>query len=215
MTASRLRFVLEFFGLTVGLSSLIVLATGFAATVGDPSDKSSAPSGAVVSPLALINPAYARQQALAAASRSERQSDLQQSRAEAEQVQATISDLLALSPTDAELWMMQGRLAASVQAADQRIAEMLKMSYLTGPSDFTLMPSRLEIAMTTRALSDPMLEVLAEGDVRAILRKRADFSGKLIESYHRATEPGKAFLDRAAASDPEFAARLTASRRLN
>jgi hypothetical protein len=215
MTASRLRFVLAFIGLFTGLASLIVLATEFAATVGDLSSRSSDPSGAFVASLALINPTYARQQGFAAASRSKLQSGSEPPRVEAEQMQAMISALLALSPTDAELWMMQGRLAASLQATDQRIAEMLKMSYLTAPGNFTLMPSRLEIAMTSRALSDPVLEVLAEGDVRALLRMRADLSDKLVESYHRATESGKAFLVRAAASDPRFVERLAASRRLN
>mgnify|MGYP003577255966 CR=1 FL=1 len=202
-------------GLVVGVSSLIALATGLAATGSEQSNEPSSLPAAFVSSLALIKPSYAREQAFAAVSRSRLQSGLRQSGTEAEQAQAAISALLALSPTDATLWMMQAELAASRQANDQRVAELLKMSYLTAPSDFNLMPSRLDIAMTTRALSDPVLEVLAEGDVRAILRKRMDLSDKLIESYGRASEPGTAFLVRAAASDPQFVARLAASRRSN
>lgn len=208
MMASRLRFIFVAIGLVVGLGSLIALATALAATVSEQSSESSSFPSAFVQSLALIRPGFARQHAFTVVSRL-------QSRAEAEQAQATISALLALSPTDATLWMMQAQLAASLRATDRRIAEILKMSYLTAPGNFDLMPSRLDVAMTTGALSDSVLEVLAEGDVRAILRQRTVLSDKLIESYHRATEPGKAFLKRAAASDPRFAARLTVSRRTN
>jgi hypothetical protein len=189
MTASRLRIVLAVIGLVGGLGSL----------------------GALVM---AVKPAPARQQALANVSELRLQSASPKPKAEIEKAQAAVSSVLAWSPTDSELWVVQGRLAASLRATDQRIADVLKMSYLTAPGNFALMPGRLDVAMTTKALSDPMLEVLAEGDVRAILLKRPDLANGLVDSYQRATEPGKAFLARAAAaSNPAFAARLAASRR--
>jgi hypothetical protein len=189
MTISRLRIVLATIGLVGGLGSLVALVMA-------------------------INPTPARQQALANVSELRLQSASPQPKAQIEKAQAAVTSLLAWSPTDSELWVAQARLAASLRAADQRIADVLKMSYLTAPANFTLMPGRLDTAMTTKALSDPMLEVLAEGDVRAILLKRPDLTNRLIESNQRATDLGKAFLARAAAaSNPEFAARLAASRR--
>lgn len=211
--AAGLRSILLTVGLMAGFVSLSVLTTELAATVIEPTSRSSEVSQALVAPLALINSSYARQQTLAAVPDPRLPAGSRPSRAEIEQTKAMISTLSALSPTNPELWIIQARLAASLRADDQRIAEMLKMAYLTAPSNFALMPSRLEIAMTTSAVSDPVLEVLAEGDIRAILLKRIELSDDLLAIYQRATEPGKAFLMRAAASDTPLSARLTAANR--
>jgi hypothetical protein len=118
-----------------------------------------------------------------------------------------------LAPADGGLWTMRARLAAARGAPNQDIAESLKMSYFTAPNDFDLMPARLDVALRTKALTDPILEVLAQGDMRAILLKRADLADRLLESYRGASEAGKAFARRTADGiDSRFAARLNATR---
>lgn len=134
-------------------------------------------------------------------------------RAAIDKVEAQLAYVLRLAPTDGALWSLDARLAAAGGTKDQDLAELLKMSYFTAPNDLSLMPTRLDVAVRTRALSDPVLEVLAAGDMRALLLKRPELSGRLIESFKAGSEPGKAFMKRTSDGiDLQFAARLNAAR---
>jgi hypothetical protein len=113
---------------------------------------------------------------------------------------------LGIGPHNSRLWLVLALLEARRNPADPRVAEALKLSYLTGPSRVELIPARLQSATSNNALSDADLSELARGDVRAILTELPDQRPSLVNDYARASETGKAFLRESVNMlDPKFA----------
>lgn len=114
---------------------------------------------------------------------------------------------LAMAPHSAGLWAAAAALKARANADDPSTADLLKLSYYTGPHDLAIIPLRLGIATSGNALTDPDLKQLAKGDVSALLSSAmADGRQVLTASYSRASRIGKGFLDEAArAIDPNVA----------
>jgi hypothetical protein len=112
---------------------------------------------------------------------------------------------LGIGPHDSRLWLVLALLEARRNPADPRVAEALKMSYLTGPGRVELIPARLRSATSNNALNDSDLSELARGDVRAILTQLPDQRSSLVNDYARASETGRAFLkDSINMLDPKF-----------
>ena len=112
---------------------------------------------------------------------------------------------LGIGPHDSRLWLVLALLEARRNPADPRVAEALKMSYLTGPSRIELIPARLQSATSNNVLSDSDLSELARGDVRAILTELPDQRSSLVNDYARASETGRAFLRESVNMlDPKF-----------
>jgi len=199
------RSILTVLGVITALVAMLVLGVE---SVGSFAADNSPPGRLTM----LVVPGGARERALMvgksalAAPRSERQTRVDEAR-------HTIARYLSLVPTDGALWALQAQLAAANKPQDQEIADLLKMSYFTAPNDPQLMPLRLAVAVRTKALSDPVLETLAAGDVRAILLRRKDLADGLIETSRDATDVGRASLQRLVdAIDPQFGASLNAQR---
>jgi len=199
------RSILTVLGVITALMAMLVLGVE---SVGSFVADNSSPGRLTM----LVVPGGARERALMvgkralAAPRSERQTRVDEAR-------HTIARYLSLVPTDGALWALQAQLAAANKPQDQEIADLLKMSYFTAPNDPQLMPLRLAVAVRTKALSDPVLETLAAGDVRAILLRRKDLADGLIETSRDATDVGRASLQRLVdAIDPQFGASLNAQR---
>lgn len=200
-----MRSILTVLGVITALMAMLVLGVE---SVGSFVADNSSPGRLTM----LVVPGGARERALMvgksalAAPRSERQTRVDEAR-------HTIARYLSLVPTDGALWALQAQLAAANKPQDQEIADLLKMSYFTAPNDPQLMPLRLAVAVRTKALSDPVLETLAAGDVRAILLRRKDLADGLIETSRDATDVGRASLQRLVdAIDPQFGASLNAQR---
>jgi hypothetical protein len=112
---------------------------------------------------------------------------------------------LGIGPHDSRLWLVLALLEARRNPADPRVAEALKMSYLTGPSRIELVPARLQSATSNNVLSDSDLSELARGDVRTILTQLPDQRSSLVNDYARASETGRAFLRESVNMlDPKF-----------
>lgn len=112
---------------------------------------------------------------------------------------------LGIGPHDSRLWLALALVDAHGNPANLRVAEALKMSYLTGPNSAELIPVRLQRVTSGDALRDSDLSELARGDVRAILTKLPDQRPMLVNDYARASETGKAFLKESVSLlDPKF-----------
>ena len=121
---------------------------------------------------------------------------------------------LEIGPHDSRLWLVLALLQAHSNPADPRVAESLKMSYLTGPNQAELIPSRLETVTSSNALRDTDLGELARGDVRAVLTQLQNQRQTLVNDYARASETGKTFLkDSVGTLDPKFADALLGTKK--
>jgi hypothetical protein len=119
--------------------------------------------------------------------------------------QETARRALGIGPHDSRLWLVLALIEARRNPADPRVAEALKMSYLTGPGRVELIPARLRSATSNNALNDSDLSELARGDVRAILTQLPDQRSSLVNDYARASETGRAFLRESVNMlDPKF-----------
>jgi len=113
---------------------------------------------------------------------------------------------LKLGPHDSRTWLTLALLQARSNPVDPRIAESLRLSYLTGPNRTELIPVRLRTATLGTSLNDPDLSELARADVRAVLTQFPDAMQVLGGSYAAASEIGKRFLEESVRTiDPKSA----------
>jgi hypothetical protein len=120
-----------------------------------------------------------------------------------EAVQAAARTALRIGPHDARMWLTLAQLRAHGNLGD--IVEPLKMSFFTSPNQAELIPPRLDLVSSITTLSDPDLQELAAGDVRAILTRFADLRPLLVTAYARGSAAGKKLLDDSVKTiDPKF-----------
>ncbi len=123
------------------------------------------------------------------------------------------SSALKIGPHDSRMWLVLALLQARNDLGDPRIAESLKMSYLTGPNRADLVPARLDAVTLGQSLNDPDLKELARGDVRVVLTQFPDLRPALVNDYVRGSSIGKAFLEESARTfDPKFVDSLRSAR---
>jgi hypothetical protein len=128
---------------------------------------------------------------------------------EKESAEYAIKATLRVAPHNSRMWLLLAMVQASNNPADPFIAESLKMSYLTGPNQAEIIPSRLSVVTASNALRDPDLGDLARSDVRALLTQLPEQRQTLVSDYAAASEAGKKFLDQSvAAVDPAFSDKL-------
>lgn len=122
-----------------------------------------------------------------------------------DRAQDAVKSALKIGPHDSRMWLVMALLQARADLADPRIAESLKMSYLTGPNRADLIPTRLDTLTSGQSLNDPDLKEFARGDVRVILTKFPDLRPALVSDYVRGSSLGKAFLEESVRTfDPKF-----------
>lgn len=112
-------------------------------------------------------------------------------------------------PHDSRIWLVLAMLTSQRNPADPGVADLLKMSYFTGPNFAAIIPTRLLLVATGKLSADPDLKELARGDVRLILTRRPDLKNAINAAYRRGSAEGKLFLeDSVKAIDPKFAMAL-------
>jgi len=117
-----------------------------------------------------------------------------------------------LSPHDARAWLLLAASDARIEAFRERIAGPLKMSYLTGPNQADLMPTRLPLAVGSEAIADDELQVLVQGEVSTIVTLRPDLKPVIALAYRRAVPEGKRLIEQVLGPlDPNFTDALRAS----
>lgn len=205
----KFRLLLSFIVLLVGTVAMANLGAGFRraepllsiSRIASAASDDQLASAKLVSTLMPLRSDLTAEYALAAASRA-LNSDQP---APAEIAMDAVKSSLKVGPHDSLMWLVLALLQTRTNAADQRIAESLKMSYLTGQNRVDLIPARLRSATSGNTLTDTDLAELAKGDVRAILTQLSDQRPSLIDDYARASQIGRAFLEASIkAVDPKF-----------
>jgi hypothetical protein len=126
-----------------------------------------------------------------------------------QEAQAAAKQALLAGPHDSRIWLVLALLRSQRNPRDPQLAELLKMSYFTGPNFLEVVPTRLQAVATSVALDDPDLRELARGDVRLILTRRPDLRTTITDAYRRGSPAGKLFIEASVKTiDPKFAASL-------
>lgn len=124
-------------------------------------------------------------------------------------VGAAAERAIALGPHDARSWLLLAEVHARIDGLNRTISGPLRMSYYTGPNDFSLMPTRLSLATATDAITDPEIRDLATNDVRTILLHRFELKPAISAAYRSASPDGKHLIEAAVSLfDPGFLQQL-------
>jgi hypothetical protein len=100
-----------------------------------------------------------------------------------------------LVPTDSRMWLL---LALIDQRRDQPghgISGPLKMSYYTGPNAMDLIPTRLQLAVSSTAINDPELQDLVTREIRTIVTRRPELRPALLRAHRAASSEGRRFIE--------------------
>jgi hypothetical protein len=115
---------------------------------------------------------------------------------ETDLARSQLTNALSRVPYDAELWLALALLEAQRDPSGPATVEALRMAYFTAPNEAELMPVRLDMATRFDALADPDLRELVQGDVRLMLTRQPDQKAAVVSAYRRASNRGKAFLEK-------------------
>ena len=107
------------------------------------------------------------------------------------------------------LWLIRAKLFRQQGEPDDKIAESLKMVYLTSPVSGELTFDRLDAGLKLQNFDDPELVEFLKGDISGFLLQRVEQQSRLLDAYRTASPAGKTFLERVVADlKPEYLSAL-------
>lgn len=107
------------------------------------------------------------------------------------------------APDQPGAWLLLAGLASRYRWSKPDPAEVLKMSYYTGPSELRLIPLRLLVTAQLENLNDDELLQLARRDIRLLIAHQG--KPAVIQAYQSATPAGKHFIEQTIGEiDPTF-----------
>jgi hypothetical protein len=120
--------------------------------------------------------------------------------------QEAVESTLRKSPINSLAWLIFSVLKAKIGG---ETSSALKMSYFTGPLPANAIASRIRMVVTTSAIADDDIRLLAPADVRAIFVRHPALETEISATYRLASTPGKKFLlDTIQGVDPKFVTML-------
>jgi len=130
-----------------------------------------------------------------------------QERKTADTVHELAARAASYAPIRARTWLLLARVAAEPA---QRV-EFLRMSYLTGQNDLSLVPQRLTLA-TRLPSGDPMLADFTALEIQTLLRRAPAFKGAIANAHKTANADGKALIEKTLETfDPPLLATIRAA----
>jgi hypothetical protein len=131
------------------------------------------------------------------------------SRTELENIRALADRAARLSPHDSRIWLVLACLDFRAGGADSKGIEALKLSYYTGPNEFSLMPTRSLLAAGSDAISDEDVQSLLTLDIQQIILRRPDLKPAIALAYKNALPKGREIIEAALKqADPAFLATI-------
>ncbi len=133
----------------------------------------------------------------------------QASRAAVENMRAIATVAARLSPHDSRIWLVLASLDFRLGGSNRKAAEFLKLSYYTGPNEFSVMPLRLLLAVESEAISDEEVRSLVPLDVQRIVMQRPDLKPAIELAYKNALPKGREVIEATLEkTDPSFLATI-------
>lgn len=142
--------------------------------------------------LAPLNRALQARSALASTSEALEASSPDNSRA-LTIAKENVGRALRLSPVQPDIWLASAQLLFR-QANRSAAMDSLKMSYLTGQHDTSLVDPRLRLVVHSDAFTDPEVRDFARRDVRALLQN-SGMNSRLKSIFGSASPSGQSFLE--------------------
>ena len=97
------------------------------------------------------------------------------------------------APAEPAVWLLRAGLGLRHPSLRFDIAEALKMSYYTGPSERDLIPLRLRLAALSGTISDVELLPSIRRDLRLLLAQKQQSA--IADAYGAASPSGKRFIE--------------------
>jgi len=115
-----------------------------------------------------------------------------------------------LAPYDTRAWLLMA--GTDARGLGQKAAGPLKMSYYAGPNELSLIPLRIKIATQSDAITDPELQALVGGEIRAMITRKPGFKPVIVSAYRDALPEGRRFIESQVGDlDPKLLASLRAT----
>ena len=129
--------------------------------------------------------------------------------AEVENMRAPARRAARLSPHDSRIWLVLAGIDFRLGGDNPKTAEILKLSYYTGPNEFSLMPLRLLLAVQVSVISDEELQSLVALEIRRIVMQRPDLKPAIALAYKSALPKGREVIEATLEeADPSFLATI-------
>jgi hypothetical protein len=106
---------------------------------------------------------------------------------------SSLDRALDRAPVQSGAWLLLAGLALRYPPSDVTPLDALKMSYYTGPSERTLIPSRLRTAARADQFDDLEMRELVSRDLRFLLEQKQ--IAPVTEAYEIASARGKQFIE--------------------
>jgi hypothetical protein len=133
----------------------------------------------------------------------------QASPGEIEKMRTTAARGARLSPHDSRAWLLLAGLDIRLGDNNPKTAEILKLSYYTGPNEFPLASLRLLLATQSNAISDEELQSLVALEIRRIIAQRPDLKPAIALAYKNARPKGREVIEATLEeADPDFLVRI-------
>ena len=99
------------------------------------------------------------------------------------------------APTQTSAWLLLAGLALRYPSAQYALdaAEVLKMSYYTGPSEQNLIPLRFGMAVQANKFNDVEMSQFISRDLRLLLQQKQ--IAVIVNAYKTASPDGKHFIE--------------------
>lgn len=134
------------------------------------------------------------------------------SAAAVESARARVMRALSLAPIDGKGWLYAAELPPAIGQPQSNMTALLSMSYMTLPNDLSLVGSRLALAASTEALSDPDIQDFVKLDLRRVLFQHPEKKPEILAAFAKAGPQNKVLLKNLANDiDSTFAASLDAN----
>jgi hypothetical protein len=132
--------------------------------------------------------------------------------ARVDSARARVTKALSLAPIDGNAWLYAAKLPATPAQPQSNVTALLTMSYMTKPSDLSLIASRLTLAASTDALSDPAIQDFVKLDLRRVLFQHPEKKSEIMAAFAKAGPQNRVLLKNLANDiDSTFAASLDVS----
>lgn len=129
------------------------------------------------------------------------------SQAKIESAETAALHAAKLSPHDSRVWLVLADLQSRRSPPSPKAAEALKLSYYTGPNEFSLAPVRLSVA--ARVTADEELQGQVQLEIQRIILKRPDLKGAIATAYKAANPQSRQIFEAALEeADPNFLATI-------
>lgn len=116
-----------------------------------------------------------------------------------------------LSPHDPRVWLVLAGLNSRFGGNNSRTAEAFKLSYYTGPNEFSLAPLRLLLAVQSASISDEEIQSLVAQEIRHVVMQRPELKPAIASAYKSARPKGREVVEAVLEeADPGFLATIRA-----